>query len=238
MKILKFPFVEQGHSLWENRARVRGVLWVFRTASSWWEHISVGVQCGAGWTQLFNISNTDENPALFVSRVTPSGKSLITNSWKWHFASTFLSQAWTLRQRFSSNTSCGCCQGWHSRFFSSWERCQLSGGQHRDRSSGHSEQTHAHTWIPGKGLLCWCLILTFAIMRSEPHACRTLRHVVGIYRDPDIPHCGWFMIGVKQRNVLNDWQPDDKAGYYWGVVSPGLKTHSVATEACRGEDKI
>lgn len=86
MKILKFPFVEQGHSLWENRARV---LWVFRIASSWWEHISVGVQREAGWTQLFNISNTDENPARFVSRVTPSGKSLITNSWKMTFCLYF-----------------------------------------------------------------------------------------------------------------------------------------------------
>lgn len=46
------------------------------------------------------------------------------------------------------------------------------------------------------------------------------------------------MNGVRQRNVLNDCQPDDKASYYRGVVSPGLKTHSGGTEACRGEDKI
>ena len=48
----------------------------------------------------------------------------------------------------------------------------------------------------------------------------------------------WFMSGVKPRSILNDCQSDDKASYYQGVVSPGLKTHSGGTEACRGEDKI
>lgn len=48
----------------------------------------------------------------------------------------------------------------------------------------------------------------------------------------------WFMIGVRQRSILNDCQPDDKASYYRAVLSPGLKTHSGGTEACRGEDKI
>lgn len=197
MKILKFSLVEQGHSLRVNRPRIQAALWVFRTASSRWEHIECGAQCGAGWTQLSNIGNPDVYPSPSGSRVTPSGKFLIANSWKWHFGSTFLSQAWTLKQRFRSSTSSGCCQRWHSRLFGSWERCQLSGGQHRGSSSGHSQQTHAHTWIPGNGWLCWWLILTFAIMRSEPHACRTRRHVVGIYRDPDIPHCGSWLVSDK-----------------------------------------
>ena len=47
-----------------------------------------------------------------------------------------------------------------------------------------------------------------------------------------------FTTRVRQRSILNDCQPDDKASYYRGVVSPGLKTHRGGTEACRGEDKM
>lgn len=47
-----------------------------------------------------------------------------------------------------------------------------------------------------------------------------------------------FMIGVRQRSIRNDCQSEDKPSYYRAVPSPGLKTHSGGTEACRGEDKI
>lgn len=50
-----FPLVEQAHPLWENRARVQTVLWVFRTATSWWGYI----ECrGPAWGQSEHICLT------------------------------------------------------------------------------------------------------------------------------------------------------------------------------------
>lgn len=193
------------------------------------------------WLTQQAVTNNNKNAIWFVGWANPSGRSLKESSWKWHFSSDFPSQVCTLSQWLKIalhldgvyTVSLQLLFLWSLRvILALWEITLENEG------AGCSKRDCAHPplvsrkWITLLAVDSWISyheIWTLGLMYSE--ACDW--HL----QNPWHPTLQ-FMIGVRQRSVLNDCQPDDKASYYRGVVSSGLKTHSCGTEACRGEDKI
>lgn len=188
------------------------------------------------WLTQQAVTTNNENAFWFVDWASPSGKSLKQSSWKRHFTSDFPRQLGTLSHSLKNSTPSRVSL--ESLFLWSFQSDLSSFGDNPGHWRGqvlemglypHLVSRKWITLLAVDSRISYLEIWTLGPMYSEVCHGHLLKPW---HRAPP------FMSGVRQRSVLNDCQPDDKASYYRGVVSPGLKTHSGGTEACRGEDKI
>jgi hypothetical protein len=164
----------------------------------------------------------------------------VARNWKRHFSSDCPSQVCTFSQWLKNSTSSSWCQRsdtWVSSLWS-FESDFHSFGDNMETEGGWVLETEpcshlvSRKWIAVlmvDSQISYHEIWTLGLMYSE--ACNW--HLQKAWHPTP-----QSITVVRQRSILNDYLPDDKASYYWGVVSPCLKTHSDATEACQGEDKI
>lgn len=189
--------------------------------------------------QAVRNNNNNKNAIWFVGWANPSGKSLKESSWKWHFSSDFPSQVCPLSQRLKNSTPSRWCKHSDTWFSSLWSF-------ESDFNSFRDNMGDWRVWVLETRLSTSCFqkmdysaggwFLDFLSWDLNPGP--DVQWGVRLAFAEALTSTLQFMIGVRQRSILNDCRPGDKAGYYRGVVSPGPKTHSGATEACWGEDKI